>query len=104
MIERTTDTTTGVPILKIFLGWFAGALVLAVPVVLLWQPMAGLLSIIVLFTCFLTVGAPIIHVALCKLFFSGSNQYWWLIAAIVLFSTLAAFVVIVAGNPFHLGT
>ncbi len=85
-------------VVKVWLGWFLFAVVAATIPIVVWQPMAGLFFAIVLCAFALMIGGPIVHLGANRLFFAGSNKYWWLIAALIIFITLAIFFVAVNGG------
>ena len=95
------NTVVRLPVLKIWLGWLVGGLAVTVAAVVLIQPMAGLLSLFLLVGLGLIVGGPVLQIAAAKLFFDGSNEYWWLIAAIVMFVAVAAFFVLADSGLFN---
>ena len=87
------NASTPLPLLKISISWVIAGLLLTVATIILVRPMEGLLWRILVTGIALMIGGPVIHIGAAKLFFGGSNEYWWLIAAVILFIAVSAFFV-----------
>jgi hypothetical protein len=85
--------------LRIFASWFFGGLVLGLGFLLLFNPMAGLASLIVVVSLALMFVAPAIHLYLSR---DGSASYSPIAkAAMVLSGLLVLLTVLVASGIFN---